>query len=100
MKTPPYYLLPKTYRAEVKAWVEEGTLPTDLLLLGVITDRLLAVLCSPHVEGQQVQEIVRWFYRHAPLWSWGNSQTLDFWPATLARQTKDNIVYLTERKKS
>lgn len=96
----PYHLLPEAYREETEAWVEKGTAPLDLLLLGIITDRLITVLCSPHVEGQQTQEIVRWFYHYAPLWSWGNSQALDVWPSLLTTRKKNRVIYLSERKKS
>lgn len=88
-----YSELPESLREPMRAWIEDGTLPTDeALVLVLIYAPSSALIVPDHL----VINVMDWLEEFAPSECWGSREAVDEWP-TLVAQRKAQDASTEER---
>lgn len=84
----PYAELPRKFRADARAYIEDGAKPgqfLELLILKEVTAMQCATIVD-HVSGHEMLAAMRFFDNHAPPNCWGSAEKMGEWRTARAAE--------------
>ena len=84
----PYAELPRKFRSEARAYIEDGVKPGQFLELLVLKD-VTGMQCAAIVDavsGDEMLAAMRFFDNHAPPNCWGSAQRMSEWRTARAKE--------------